>query len=312
MKTLKIILLLAISTILTENLHSQYYYYNDKYYNTDFLYEFGVGAGMMNCITDVGGANTDNATYFNEIRQVNNHVSKSIYASVTYQGILAARLEGTMGQVESADSTISGKSNNLVSKYVRNLSFKSKISELTLTTEFHPLQLLNFELIPFVSPYVIAGVGWYHFNPQATLQGKTIDLQPLHTEGQGFAEYPDRKPYSLSQFNVPLGVGLRYEMTGMFNVRVEFIHRRLFTDYLDDASTKVYIDPSLFAKYLPPADAANARALFNRSLDGSIPIFRGHVQNNDAYMSVSLKLGIVLGREATGSSEGRKQLRCAF
>lgn len=268
----------------------------------------------MNCITDVGGANTDNPNYINEIHTKNNRFSKSIYAGVTYQSIIGARLEGTFGQVESADSTITGKSNNLVSKYVRNLSFRSKISEISLTTEFHPLQLLNFELIPFVSPYVIAGVGWFHFNPQANLNGKWIDLQPLHTEGQGFAEYPDRKPYSLSQFNVPMGLGLRYEMTGMFNLRVEFVHRRLFTDYLDDASTKEYINPSLFAKYLPPADAANARALFNRSLDGSIPIFRGHFQNNDAYMSISVKLGIVLGRESTegGSSYGRRQLRCAF
>lgn len=312
MKALKTILLLFLCNFFTKNSFSQYYYYNDKYYNTDFLYEFGIGAGVMNCITDIGGANTDNAAYFNEIRQKNNSFSKSIYAAVTYQSIIAARLEGTLGMVESADSTITGKTHNLVSKYVRNLSFRSPISEITLTTEFHPLQLLNFELVPFVSPYVIAGVGWFHFNPQANLNGKWIDLQPLHTEGQGFSEYPDRKPYSLSQFNIPLGFGVRFEMTGMFNLRVEFIHRRLFTDYLDDASTKVYIDPSLFAKYLPPTDAANARALYNRSLDGSIPIYRGHSQNNDAYMSLSVKLGVVLGRQSTGSKTGTRQLRCAF
>ncbi|MGI8637622.1 MAG: DUF6089 family protein [Segetibacter sp.] len=312
MNPLKIILLLAITNFLTKDLYSQYYYYNDKYYNTDFLYEVGIGAGAINCITDIGGANTDNAAYFNEINKKNNHFSKSIYASVTYQGIIAARIEGTLGKVEAADSTITGKTNNLVSKNIRNLSFRSNISEITLTTEFHPLQLLNFELAPSVSPYIIAGVGWFHFNPQTTLNGQVVDLQPLHTEGQGFDEYPDRKPYKLSQFNIPLGMGIRYEMNDLFNVRVEFIHRRLFTDYLDDASTKEYIDPSLFAKYLSPADAATAKALFNRSLDGSIPIFRGHSQNNDAYMSLSVKLGFVFGRERTANSAGRRQLKCAF
>jgi len=170
MKALKTILLLFLCIFFTKNSFSQYYYYNDKYYNTDFLYEFGVGVGVMNCITDIGGANTDKPDYFNEIRGKNNHYSKSLYASVTYQGIIAARLEGTLGMVESADSTITGKSNNLVSKYVRNLSFRSNISELTLTTEFHPLQLLNFEIIPFLSPYIIAGVGWYHFNPAGELK----------------------------------------------------------------------------------------------------------------------------------------------
>ncbi|MCW3113494.1 MAG: hypothetical protein JWR18_1890 [Segetibacter sp.] len=312
MKALKTILLLFLCNFLSQNLCSQYYYYSDKYFNTPLLFEFGVGVGSMNCITDVGGANTDNPNYFNEIRLNNSHFSKSIYGSITYQSIIAARLEATLGMVESADSTITGKTNNLVSKNVRNLSFRSNISEVTFTTEFHPFQLLGYELLPFVSPYVIAGVGWFRFNPQAYLKGKWIDLQPLHTEGQGFSEYPDRKPYSLSQFNIPLGLGIRYEMNGMFNIRAEFVHRRLFTDYLDDASTKELIDESLFAKYLPPADAVNARALYNRSTDGSKPIFRGHSQNNDAYMSVSLKLGVVLGRESTGSRAGTRQLRCAF
>lgn len=311
MKALKIILLLVICNFLTEDLYSQYYYYNDKYYNTDLVYEIGLGAGAMNCITDIGGANTDNAIYFNEIRQKNNSLSKSIYAGLIYQGLLGARIEGTLGKVAADDSSITGKSNNIYSKFVRNLSFRSKIAEVSFLLEFHPLQLLNFELARNVSPYVLGGVGWFHFNPQAQLNGKWIDLQPLHTEGQGFAEYLDRKPYSLSQFNIPMGVGLRFE-TGLVNVRVEYVHRRLFTDYLDDASTKVYINPNLFARYLPPADAANARALFNRTKDGSIPIYRGHSNNNDAYMSLSLKVGVVLGRERTGSSTGTRQLRCAF
>lgn len=312
MKALKIILIVLLCNFFSKNSFAQFYYYNDKYYSTAFLYEVGVGAGVMNCVTDIGGANTDVATYFNEIKMKNTHQSKNIYAGVMYQNMVGLRLEGTLGKVSSADSTISGKTNNLISKNVRNLSFRSNISEMALLLEFHPLQLLNFEIIPYLSPYVVAGVGWFHFNPQAELNGKWIDLHPLHTEGEGFAEYPDRKPYSLSQFNTPLGFGLRYEVSGIFNVRLEFLHRRLYTDYLDDASTKKYIDPSLFAKYLSPSDAANARILFNRSKDGSIPVFRGHYQNNDAYMTLSVKVGFTLGRESTGTSTGTRQLRCAF
>jgi hypothetical protein len=312
MKALQIIVSLILCMVFTRQASAQYFYYNDKYYNTDLLYEFGVGVGIMNSITDIGGANTDNTAYLNEIRQQNNRLSKNIYAGVMYQNMIGVRLEGTFGEVSSEDSTITGKSNNLVSKNIRNLSYRSNITEVTTLIEFHPLQLLNIEVIPYLSPYFLGGIGWFHFNPQANLNGKWIDLQPLRTEGQGFAEFPDRKPYSLSQFNVPLGMGLRYEVSGMFNLRVEFLHRRLFTDYLDDASTKKYIDPTLFAKYLSPADAANARLLFNRSKDGSIPIFRGHSQNNDAYMSLSVKLGIVLGRESTGNSSGTRHLRCRF
>ncbi|WP_147204399.1 DUF6089 family protein [Segetibacter aerophilus] len=311
MKALKIFLLLVVCNLIYKNSLSQFYYFSDKYYNTDLLYEVGIGLGAMNCITDIGGANTDNTAYLNEINKKNNKFSKSIYGGVLYQGLLGARIEGTLGEVSADDSSITGKSNNIYSKYVRNLSFKSKIAEVSLLLEFHPLLLLNFQLSQNLSPYVLTGVGWYRFKPQAELKGKMIDLQPLHTEGQGFAEFPDRKPYSLSQFNIPMGVGLRFE-TGLINVRVEYVHRRLFTDYLDDASTKVYINPNLFAKYLPPADAANARALFNRTKDGSIPIYRGHSNNNDAFMSLSVKVGVVLGREKTGNRTGTRQLRCAF
>jgi len=312
MNALKIFVLLFLCNFFSKNSFGQYYYYNDKYFNTDITYELGVGAGVLNCITDIGGANVDNTRYFNEIKKQNNHVSKNIYAGVMYQNMIGARLEGTFGIVSSEDSTITGKTPNLVSKNVRNLSFRSNISEIALLMEFHPLQLLNLDIIPNLSPYIVAGAGWFHFNPQANLNGKWIDLQPLHTEGQGFAEYPDRKPYSLSQFNVPMGFGMLYEVNGVVNLRVEFLHRRLFTDYLDDASTKKYIDPSLFAKYLSPADAANARTLFNRSKDGSIPIFRGHLQHNDAYMSLSMTLGIVFGRDGTGTNASTRHLRCSF
>ena len=60
---------------------------------------------------------------------------------------------------------------------------------------------------PAVSPYILAGIGYFHFNPQANLNDNYVDLQPLHTEGQGFAEYPNVKEYKLSQINFPVGIG---------------------------------------------------------------------------------------------------------
>jgi hypothetical protein len=309
MNVFKIIGILFFTIVFSAHSFSQY---RESYYENAITYEFGVGAGMMNCITDLGGANTDNPNYFNEIRKENNRLSKNLYAEVMYHNMLAARLEGSLGQVTSTDSTITGKSNNLISKRVRNLSFRSKIAEISLMLEFHPLHLINFDEISYLSPYVVGGIGWYHFNPQAGLNGKWIDLQPLHTEGQGFPEYPDRKPYRLSQFNLPIGIGLRYEVSDAINLRLEFVHRILYTDYLDDASTKKYIDPSLFVKYLSPSDAANAKMLYNRSKDGTIPAFRGHFQNNDAYMSLTLKVGVVLGRESTGNNDGTRHLKWRF
>ena len=98
---------------------------------------------------------------------------------------------------------------------------------------------------PRLSPYVVAGAGVYSFDPQAKLNGQWYSLQPLHLEGQGFAEYPDRKTYQLTQLNLIGGLGLKYEINSLFNARLEFAHRFLFTDYLDDASEIDYIDPTL-------------------------------------------------------------------
>jgi hypothetical protein len=155
MKALKIILLLVVCNLVNNNSFSQYYYFSDKYYNTDLLYEVGIGIGGMNCITDIGGANTDNTIYLNEINKKNTRFSKSIYGGILYQGLVGARIEGTLGEVRADDSSITGKSNNIYSKYVRNLSFRSKIAEVSLLLEFHPLVLLNFLLMCLL---VLAGI----------------------------------------------------------------------------------------------------------------------------------------------------------
>ena len=34
--------------------------------------------------------------------------------------------------------------------------------------------------------------------------------------------------------NVPVGLGVRYELNSVLNLRAEFVYRVLFTDYLDD------------------------------------------------------------------------------
>jgi hypothetical protein len=214
--------------------------------------------------------------------------------------------------VEAADSTITGKTGNLISKNIRNLSFRSRIAEIALTAELHPLTAVNFEIFPYFSPYVIGGIGFFSFNPQAQYQGRWIDLQPLRLEGQGFDEYPDRKVYNLTGFNLQFGIGVRYDISNFLNARVEFLHRKLSTDYLDDASTKEYINPNLFSKYLSPQQAALARALYNRTKDGSIPIFRGNVRENDAYMTLSVKLGFSLARQDAGSRSRNRQLKCFF
>ena len=125
----------------------------------------------------------------------------------------------------------------------RNLNFKSVVTELHLALEYNLLDLSYRDL----SPYAFAGVAAYHFNPYTTdVSGNKAFLKPLSTEGQGLAEYPDRKPYNLTQFAIPFGAGLKFMVTDNLQVGLEIGLRKLFTDYLDDVSMNYVDSATLF------------------------------------------------------------------
>jgi hypothetical protein len=280
---------LALVLLTTIPATAQFYYYDNKYYDKDLIMEFGGGFGGMKGITDVGRKKSIIADYTN-LKSV--HSAGSIFIGAMYQNFVGARLEVSFGQISGADS-LDGLNKD------KNLSFRSKISEVALIGEFHPLMMNNnMEEPSKFSPYIAAGIGWFSYNPQAYYQNKWVDLRPLRTEGQGFAEYPDREIYKLSQVSLPVGLGVRYELSQMFNLRFEILNRFTFTDYLDDAS-KPYIDRSLFYNYLSPEKAALAEALADRSAngyqEGAAP--RGGFNTKDGFLTFSLKASINLGRQ---------------
>ncbi|MBO9574042.1 MAG: hypothetical protein J7497_17780 [Chitinophagaceae bacterium] len=118
----------------------------------------------------------------------------------------------------------------------------------------------------------------------------------MRTEGQGFAEYPDRKEYKLTGMNMPIGVGVKYFVSENVNLSFEIIHRKTFTDYIDDVSTK-YVDPALFYNYMPVQQAQLAERMANKSIGGVYGAGdkRGTSTNNDAYYTAEIKLGFRLG-----------------
>ncbi len=270
---------------------SQYYYYNDKYLDNNFVFELGGSFGTMNAITDLGGQPwMSKKKYINEINWQAVNKNGGVYLGAWYKQLIGARLELTYGSVCGSDSfLVKG-----TPRFERNLSFRSDIREIAFLAEFHPIYLGYFEDgPPRFSPYLVGGGGWFNFDPQASINGKWIDLQPLNLEGQGFREYPDRKPYKLAQPNLAFGVGVKYELTDIFNVRVEWLHRYLFTDYLDDVSLS-YVDPKLFNKYYSPAKAAMAQSLYLRGQRNNKN--RGMEEHTDSYFTINMKLGVTFGR----------------
>jgi hypothetical protein len=306
MKKLQLFTVLFILVFAAQKTTAQYYFYDNNYYDNPVVYELGASVGAMNCLTDLGGKKGIGKKFIKDLNFGNTQLSGGIYFSAIYKNAVALRLEGTFGQVKAYDSVLTKVKASTYGRYERNLSFRSNITEFMAVAEFHPLYIFKKydenTSPPRYSPYILGGIGFFSFNPQAKLSNRWVDLQPLSTEGQGFAEYPKRKPYSLHQISIPVGIGVKYDLTPMLNIRAEAVYRILNTDYLDDVST-TYIDPNVFSNYFTGTKLTNALLLNDRqyeldpthiTVDGDQ---RGNPKNNDAYFSFNIKVGLIFGRD---------------
>jgi hypothetical protein len=298
--------LLIISLLLFAGtqLKAQYYFYDGKYYESDVVFEFGGSMGAMNAFTDLGGRKGIGKKFVKDFNFKNTEFCGSVFFGAVYKNEIAIRLEGTFGQVHAYDSILKSVAATTNGRYERNLSFRSPITEVMLAAEFHPFYIFgNYNddhYPPAISPYLLVGIGYFHFNPQAKLNGNYVDLQPLSTEGEGFSEYPNVKAYKLNQINFPVGIGARYDISALLNMRAEIVTRFLQTDYLDDVSGR-YIDPSVFANHLSGTQLREALLLNDRHKPGAVTAhpdgIRGRPTNNDSYITFNLKLALSLGRE---------------
>jgi hypothetical protein len=254
---------------------------------------------------DLGGHAGKGTTFIKDYNMNQTKVAFGAYYAVYPIQWLGFRFSLNYGQVQGSDNDIKAKGGDEVTRLARNLNFRSTILEANVMAEFYPTVFLEDEpddVTGRLRPYGVLGLGAFHFNPQGTYRNPStgdvywVDLQPLHTEGEGFPEYPDRKNYSLTQLNIPMGAGIKYFFSEDLNVSFEIVHRKTFTDYMDDVSTK-YVDPSLFYKYLSPSQAPIAAAMANKSpLAGPVGSAygpgskRGDPSQNDAYFTAQFKI----------------------
>lgn len=289
-----------------------------KYYFSTFLYrlkrstELSFYLGVSNYLGDLGGNSGLGKRFFydNNFKKRNNFYGASL--TFTRNEYLGLRLSYMNGNVSASDQDIAftSKTDDAYFRYKRNLDFQTKISEWSLMLEYSPLKHfpVNNRWFKYAAqPYYLFGIGRYSFNPQGSYYDDIIedyiyvDLQPLSTEGQGMKEYPNRKPYSLKQWNIPFGLGVRYVFSRRTSLSMEFVGRKLFTDYLDDVSTN-FIDPNLFSQYLNEEDAAIAREINNKSdqIDPDnvygVNEIRGNPKSKDFYYSFNLKFAFRISK----------------
>jgi hypothetical protein len=152
----------------------------------------------------------------------------------------------------------------------RNLSFTTSIHEAYLGLEVAVLDISTKRF----TPYIYGGIAVFHFNPWTNdRQGTKTYLKPLSTEGQGLSQYPEQRPYNLTQICIPFGGGLKFAVTDGFSIGVEFSQRKTFTDYVDDVSSH-YVDRNILLQ----AKGAKAVELSFREneLPNGRPLFPAH------------------------------------
>ena len=263
--------------------------------------EVGVGLGPLFFLGDLGGNLGKGTTLVKDINFPVTNISKGFFLNIAPAEWIGFRFAINTGRLEGADSLIHDKGGWELYRKVRDLHFRSKLTEAHAAIELYPTVFFEqYEgLAKKLRPYGVIGIGVFKFNPQALYYSpngtsRWVDLQPLRTEGQGMTEYPMRQQYKLTQLEIPMGVGAKYYLTDNMFVGMEVMHRKTFTDYIDDVST-TYINPDLFDKYLSPENAVVAKQVYYRGYNStSRPDngeMRGQVKNNDAFFSTIIRFG---------------------
>ena len=187
--------------------------------------EVGLSFGGMNYLGDL-----NDQSMFGRV-----NMAGGVQARYCFDSRWSMALGGVYGHIEGGNPDVVRR---------RNLSFRSPVMEGNIRVEFN---FFPYGLVVSSqrrsTPYIFCGLGLFKFNPRAmvtdseTGDAKWYDLQPLGTEGQGTAAYPERQKYQLIEVSMPFGVGYRWRLSRGMHLTVEYGWRKTWTDYLDDVST---------------------------------------------------------------------------
>lgn len=191
----------------------------------------------------LAGASNYHGDLAQEIVLGESHFSGGVMYKYNYNPTWATRISAMYGQ-------ISGSDDNFDEYYFRNLSFFSDIIEVSALMEFNYKPFHTGKYRKELTTYLYGGIAGFRFNPKTVVDGQTLELRPLKTEG-------NNSNYKLAQIAIPMGGGVKYPLSKNWIVGFELGFRKTFTDYLDDVST-------VYPVY-PPNDFSTSRQLSDRS-----------------------------------------------
>lgn len=212
--------------------------------------EFGIGVGAGHYFGDL-----NTRAKLNRAK-----MAASIFFRKNLGNYIALRVGASFAQLGYSDKYNTHNENMVL----RNLSFNSKVWELSLQGDFNFFRFMPGEPGFSFTPYITFGAGIFSYDPYAYLKGRKVNLRPLGTEGQG------SNTYSSMAISIPFGGGFKYALNDRINIGFEVLHRFTNTDYLDDVS-RTYPDPSVFPPN-PDGSPSDGFLLYDRSYElGGFP-----------------------------------------
>lgn len=291
------------------------------------------------------GFTVNSLNYFGDLSPLENAISTDISFTRPGFGLTFAhrfgprytfRGEFMYGTLSGSDFDSADPSDeNARFRYVRNLQFRNRIKELTITAVFDLFKNESSYITRAVwTPYAYLGLTGVLHNPKGYVgedsglpeAGTWVDLQPLGTEGQnGVLLDTDVnagiKPYKKIQFAIPFGIGVRYKLNQAMDLSFEMGTRYLLFDYIDDVSAN-YADVNRFsdplAAYMSDRSREINYAVTGETRDATVisdtaggvvgqptPFngfgsefrdnVRGNKNDNDVYMVTTIRLTYILG-----------------
>ena len=264
-----------------------------------YKWDVGVNMGAANYLGEIGGKEKTRRDFIFDMKLSQTKSAMGVFARYKINKDISVRTAFGWYRISGAD-----KYSTNPGRVGRNLSFQNDLMELSVTGQyvFYDVADLGrtYRYRNDFKAYIFVGVAGTYTNPKAEYQGSMVELQPLHTEGQGLAADAPA-PYSKFIFAVPAGAGFYFTFSKKYRIGWEFNWRTTFTDYLDDASTK-YPDPALLnspaavalsnrnPELLPYVDGADIADPQNYIAGAK----RGDAKHNDSYLSTTINVSYVI------------------
>lgn len=215
--------------------------------------------------------------------------SAGAFGRYQFSPYTALRVQYQFMQIEGADA-------DRQSSRERNLSFFSDLHEVGVALEFYPLSTDRR-----ISPYVSIGGAAVAYNPKTISSVGEVALREIGTEGQGIEGFGAK--YGRWAGALPLGLGLRADLSPRLILGVEAVGRVTNTDYLDDLSRLRYVSEELLFENGPLAVELAWRTdeISNSPVDQSPSpgSQRGNPETNDFYLSGQVTLSYRFGESKT-------------